>query len=305
MSKKFIPNGDYDFAMMAESFARNIANDPRAFGISDDDMAALDSAVKQFRATLTTARQNATKSPIATVLKEEARGVAEKIVRRIGNIIRANDAISTTNKMLVGMREAKSKPKQLSVPNESPKLKFVQAKHHTGAVPEHELTFTSRDYTSKPDGAVRLELFVSLISPDVKVPQYANSEGAPMPVYLRSYTKSPIRLQPPMANKPMRVIYWARWADAQGNVGPFSETAAGWIEGGSHHLMSLEPRGFKRAELMDMSDIDDEAREQHTTVVVALVQAQRSLMQSSPRIDALPEPVQREIRQLEAPAEAA
>ena len=35
----------------------------------------------------------------------------------------------------------------------------------------------------------------------------------------------------------MRVVYWGRWADSSGNVGPFSATAAGWIEGGSHRLL--------------------------------------------------------------------
>jgi hypothetical protein len=35
-----------------------------------------------------------------------------------------------------------------------------------------------------------------------------------------------------MARVPMRVVYWGRWADSVGNVGPFSATAAAWIEAG-------------------------------------------------------------------------
>jgi hypothetical protein len=59
-------------------------------------------------------------------------------------------------------------------------------------------------------------------------------------LYLRSYTRSPIRLTPPMAKVPMRIVYWARWADSTGNVGPFSATAAAWIEGGNY-LPRLNP----------------------------------------------------------------
>jgi hypothetical protein len=29
----------------------------------------------------------------------------------------------------------------------------------------------------------------------------------------------------------MRVCYWARWADAQGNVGPFCQTVVARVEG--------------------------------------------------------------------------
>src|SRR4051812_16691012 len=63
------------------------------------------------------------------------------------------------------------------------------------------------------------------------------------PWYWRSYTRSPIVLAPPMARVPMRVLYWARWADSMVNVGPFCSTVAGWIEGGSHSYL---PGGVRR-----------------------------------------------------------
>ena len=49
--------------------------------------------------------------------------------------------------------------------------------------------------------------------------------------YLRSYTRSPIHVEFPTANQPMRVVYWARWADAQGNVGPFCQSVVARVEG--------------------------------------------------------------------------
>ena len=49
--------------------------------------------------------------------------------------------------------------------------------------------------------------------------------------YLRSYTTSPIHVDFPKANQPMRVVYWARWADAKGNVGPFCRTVVARVEG--------------------------------------------------------------------------
>ena len=100
----------------------------------------------------------------------------------------------------------------------------------------HELSFfdfTTRS-TRKPEGAVRLELFVDLVLTDEPIPARPGANHGGRPWYLRSYTRSPIVLAPPMASVPMRVVYWGRWADSVGNVGPFSATAVGWIEGGSH-----------------------------------------------------------------------
>ena len=101
----------------------------------------------------------------------------------------------------------------------------------------HELTFASLDGKSKPPGAMRLELFVDLIPPDEEIPAYPGANHAGRPWYLRSYTRSPIKLTPPMARVPMCVVYWGRWADSTGNVGPFSATAVAWIEGGTHALL--------------------------------------------------------------------
>jgi hypothetical protein len=72
----------------------------------------------------------------------------------------------------------------------------------------------------------------------------------------------------------MRVIYWARWADAAGNVGPFSATAVGWIEGGSHHLMGPGFRPQDRPQIIDVSRkmIQDERQ---AMVVVALMETQQ------------------------------
>ena len=44
-------------------------------------------------------------------------------------------------------------------------------------------------------------------------------------------SRSPIRLTPPICRVPMLVVYWARWADAIGNVGPLCATVVSRIEG--------------------------------------------------------------------------
>jgi hypothetical protein len=240
MSEKFIPNGDFDFVTMAENFARTIAADPARFAVSQLDAEALSVAVVNFRAALNAARGNSSRSAVATRAKEEARAVAEKIVRRLASVIRVNDGISAASKMSLGMRERPAKVKQQPVPAEPPRLRFVRALHESGATPLHELEFGELhkfQRSGRPDGAVRLELFVDLIPPEEAIPGHPGANHSGRPWYLRSFTRSPIVLAPPMTRVPMRVVYWGRWADSSGNVGPFSATAVAWIEGGSSHSL--------------------------------------------------------------------
>jgi hypothetical protein len=77
----------------------------------------------------------------------------------------------------------------------------------------------------------RLELFVELVEPEAKVPEHPAQLSGGRMWYLRSYTRSPIHVEFPTANQPMRVVYWARWADAKGNVGPFCRTVVARVEG--------------------------------------------------------------------------
>lgn len=304
MHKKFIPNGDFDFVTMAESFARVITREPSRFNVSDADVASMNEAVGRFREALNMARRNGTRSQVATAEKESARVVAEKILRRIAHSLRHHEALTEADRIALRLRVRKGKPTVLHVPNEAPRLKFVRAIHDAGAVPIHELQFWSLDYKPKPEGAVRLELFVDLIGPDEKVPVcFGAARGGSRPIYLRSYNKSPIRVMPPMAKTPMRVVYWARWADAAGEVGPFSETVEGWVEGGSHHMMGPMFGHTPRPMVVEVSE-RPEMLDTETTVIVALLEAQRSRLPRIERVESLPEPEPRQVRQIEGPEAA-
>jgi hypothetical protein len=184
-------------------------------------------------------------------------------------------------------------------------LRFERALHEGGgATPMHELSCKAINFSkAKPEGAVRLELFVDLVPPDEPIPAHPGANHAGRPWYLRSYTRSPIVLQPPMARVPMRVVYWGRWADSTGEVGPFSATAVAWIEGGSHQLLpggtGLELgslSGRKPVKLIEDASAPGPA-DRDVTYRVAVMEVQVQSMQ--PTLTATP---QREARQLEGPA---
>ena len=76
-----------------------------------------------------------------------------------------------------------------------------------------------------------MELFVELVPPGEKIPTHPRQLSGGKLWYLRSFTRSPIHVDFPIPDRPMRVVYWARWADSTGNVGPFCPTVVARLEG--------------------------------------------------------------------------
>jgi hypothetical protein len=183
-------------------------------------------------------------------------------------------------------------------PQEPPLLTFVRALHEgRSAAPMHELSFKSLDWKkAKPEGAVRLELFVDLVAPDEPIPAHPGTNYGGRPWYWRSYTRSPIVIVPPIARVPMRVLYWGRWADSTGETGPFCNTCVGWIEGGSHAWLpgGVKPvigdLGAKQPAKM----IEQFTDNREVTIRVAVMEVQRQAM--------MPSTVVEGTKQLEGPA---
>lgn len=287
---KFIPSSDQAFQLLAIAFAHNVGGEPEVFGIAPEDAAAMVAAVQRFHDAMKVSR--ARRSHLTTMQKRSARAEAEKIIRRLANMIRANPKLDFATKQRARVSERPTRGRRRECPQEPPQLTFEQALHRgCGGSPMHELRFASLDYKPKPAGAARLELFVDLIDPDEPIPTHPGENHGGRPWYLRSYTRSPIRIIPPMAKVAMRVVYWARWADSTGNVGPFSRSAVGWVEGGNMHRSG--PILLNRKDRIPRVEV--EAREAHPRrerdYAVALIEAYSvSLMAPGAAPNALPAP---------------
>lgn len=240
MGDKFIPSADGAFAQMAGLFAGTIAREPGRFHVSTEQANALTAVVEGFRELVAACYSPARRTQVTTSRKNAARAEAERAVRRTANRVRADETIDESAKVALGIRARSTRPKIAPCPQEPPKLSFARALHEGGpSTAMHELTFQAIAWNggSRPAGAVRLELFVDLVSPDEEIPTHPGENLGGRLWYLRSYTRSPIRLVPPTTRVPMRVVYWGRWADSTGNVGPFSKTAVGWVEGGNAAML--------------------------------------------------------------------
>jgi hypothetical protein len=236
MPDKFIPDADSEFAQMARLFASHIAHDPKRFELSPDDAGAINQVAKEFRDALAVATRVGTRTKLTLMVKDEIRAKAERVIREYGNVIRANPRISHIHKEMIGVKERPARLRRRSCPQTAPILTFAGSTPPIGSVPgKHILRYRDglgRGCQAKPEGAARIELFVDLVGPGEAVPEYPGQTRGRWPWYVRSFTKNPIELVHPMPSVPMLIVYWARWADATGEVGPWSKTlvtrAEGW-----------------------------------------------------------------------------
>ncbi len=253
---KFIPSSDSDFAFTAHGFIRTIQTDPQAFGFNAEEILELVDAVQEFRSALAIAMQKRTRSQITIAAKDQARRNAEQVVRRFANIIRANPKISDIRKKQLRIKVRKKKPGHRRCPSNPPMLMFVGSGDGTvgGISPGsgsgiHVLKFydlvdrgplyeRGQIRRAKPDGADRIELFFEFVPPGESIPN-APWERSGWPLYLGSFSKSPIEVKFPIPKTPMLVVYWARWANNVGEVSSFSRTCIARVEGWTSNANDL------------------------------------------------------------------
>ncbi len=257
---RFIPRADSDFAYTAKSFVHYVSKQPQRYGLTADDAATIEKAVAAFREALAVAQKRRTSTMELVLAKDAARQHAELVVRQAGDIVRANPDVSAASKRMLRIKQRPTKNKRRDCPSDPPVLKYVQTKEgvvvmHDGgqsvARGVHVISYEifeqriaqgrirTRAGTGKPDGAVRVEVFCDLVPPEMPVPKHPGEYGR-WPLYLRSYTRSPMEVEFPLPSQPMRVVYWARWANATGQVSRCSKTCVGPIVGGPPPVKRLD-----------------------------------------------------------------
>jgi hypothetical protein len=245
MARKFIPDSDNEFTHFVQNFVKKLNQDVNRYGVAADDVRAISEAAEEFFAAYRANLNRGSRSMETVARKDAARATRERLIRRAAHMIRTSEKLDTAEKLVIGVPERPSRLRKRDCPQIAPSLYLVtgwQAWHNKqGHVGTHVIKF--RDSTSsgkaKPDGAARLELFVDLIAPGDPVPNHPGDRHGGLMFYVRSYTRSPIRVEYPKREVPMRVIYWARWASATGETGPFSRPLETPIDGTDWSKLAL------------------------------------------------------------------
>jgi len=255
---RFIPDADSEFARMARCFAGHVARHADRFGASAERVEELSIAVTAFRDALSRTLRHSSAGPSATRTKNETRKRAETVVRSMARFLRGlpEGSITSVDRLNLFMPEQKKRAKRLECPQIAPILKFLGSTDPSGTSTQggrHILEFRNdfdRASTARPHGAARLELFVDLVRIDEPIPAHPGQRSGGRLWYLRSYTTNRFEVEFPRMFDgdrpvPMLVVYWGRWADSSGGVGPFSKTCVAQVENTPYGLPHGGARGPK------------------------------------------------------------
>jgi hypothetical protein len=242
VADKFIPTGDAPFAKKAHGFAAVIGRAPQRFGVSREDADALVRAVEEFEALRLAARNKYTRSKRLLDERDNARDKVKRMMERLGRMIRANDQLDRADTVLLGIGKRPARLRKSTCPQTRPRLFYMGSRHSRRVGRKVHVLRFQEPWTkmgdpicgrrmAKPAGAWGVAVYVELIDEGEKIPSHPGELSGGRPWLLQLSTRGPIEAEFPVADRPMRVVYWARWVGMKGDMGPFSQTCVGEFEG--------------------------------------------------------------------------
>jgi hypothetical protein len=212
MASDYIPNEDGQALTWMQTFSAGITASPATYDLVAADATAIDAAVDAFAAAYAISSNPATRTPVAINTKDEKRAEAEAICRQYASQIKVNNGVTDSNKIAIGVRPVNTERTPVGQPTTSPLLNIVA---NTPGVQELRYADSlTPDSGAKPEGVGSLQLFVAVDTAPATDPEAADFQAA--------HTRNPVRVEFDAADDGKVATYFARWANAKGEVGPWS-----------------------------------------------------------------------------------
>jgi uncharacterized small protein (DUF1192 family) len=208
----YIPSPDDAFRTFAENFAANITAAPGAYMLTAAQAASIQGVVDVFVAKLAIAGNELTRTKATVADKDDARSVAETMIRQYAIDIKNNEGIPDGEKLAIGVRPINPNREPIAAPTSQPLLNVL------GNLPGvQSLRFADSntpDSRAKPFGATELQLYVGI----------GETEALPLAdcQFYGKITRNPVEVAFTEADDGKIATYYARWATAKGEVGPWS-----------------------------------------------------------------------------------
>jgi hypothetical protein len=202
-------------------FAQTIAAAPTAYGLEKRDADALVAACQEYADAYTLAVAPATRTKASIAEKDRSRKAMLQVLRRYARLIKANPAVSDERKVILQLTASSQPWKRGDAPATRPILQVVSA------IPlRHVLRCTdsaNAEGSAKPAGVTGMQLFC-----------HVGSEAPADPLDAR-FERFVTRSQHVVEFKPAQVgktaFYFARWQNATGETGPWSQVARMTVAG--------------------------------------------------------------------------
>ena len=166
----------------------------------------------EFVAALLVATTETTRTKPNIIAKDDAREIAETLIRQYAGLIKDNSGISDEDKVAIGVRPINPNREQIDCPQTQPLMNIISSTQ--GLQELRYADSTTPDSRAKPFGASELQLFRAI----------STTENAPLAdaKFYAKFTKNPVVVTFDEADDGKVATYYARWAGPRGDVGPWS-----------------------------------------------------------------------------------
>jgi hypothetical protein len=195
-----------------QTFATGIAAAPATYFVSAPDATSITNAVNGFDTALTTAVTPATRNVGSVAAKDNSRAAAVALCRQYAILIKYNAGISDESKLLIGVKPPTTTRSPVGPPDEAPVIAVLGATFGSHTV--RYMDPDGGDSVRKPGSATNLQVYRAI------GPAAVTDEAAT--TFYNSFRRNPIAIEFDHADDGKVATYFARWANAKGEVGPWS-----------------------------------------------------------------------------------
>jgi hypothetical protein len=208
----YIPSNEDGFQTWGLNFANTISGNPPQWMLTAAQALSIQNAVDDFVAKKIIANTELTRNKQTIADKDDARSIAETMCRQYAMMIKDNIGITDGDKLLVGVRPINPDRENIDPPSTQPLLNIL------GNTPGIQTVVyadtTTPDSKAKAPGATSLQLFRGI----------GTEENLPVSQcqFYGAMTRNPIDVEFDEDDDGKISTFYARWANAKGEVGPFS-----------------------------------------------------------------------------------
>jgi hypothetical protein len=205
----------------ASNFARVIAASPAAYGLSAAEAEKISEAVDAYLAAAEVTREPATRTAVTLLRKREARAAMEKLLRCYARQISSSVAITREQTVALRLTLPAQPRRSRPAPTTLPAVQVV------GVGPLQHLRYiadvSESEGTARPRDVAGVQLFCHLGDAPPADPLEAR--------FVRFSTRKRITVRFKSEQVGQKAHYYARWQNAQGETGPWSQVARMLVAG--------------------------------------------------------------------------
>lgn len=209
----YIPQTDDGFRTWGTNFATNISANPAQFMLTPAQAASIQSVVDDYVAKLEIADNELTRTKTTIADKDDAKSIAVNLCREYAIDIKNNEGIPDGDKLAVGVRPINPNREPIDPPATAPIVNVLGNVANTQTL--RYADFLTPDSPAKPFGATSIQMFLGITEGETPA-TLAESK------FLGAFTRNPITVDFTEDQDGKLATYYARWANAKGEVGPWS-----------------------------------------------------------------------------------